>query len=131
MRYYKVIDAIQENLEDLVDSDTREVVIRARGSDEVVQAVLQNDYEGIIDLMMETYLAKTMELDMAKVFGGNMKPKAFFAKYRYSYLVARAAIIGNLEDLILDEYQRGYSPIKILDLRGEAQTFTCCALLYG
>ena len=108
MRYYKVIDAIQENLEDLVDSDTREVVIRARGSDEVVQAVLQNDYEGIIDLMMETYLAKTMELDMAKVFGGNMKPKAFFAKYRYSYLVARAAIIGSLEDMILDEYQEKY-----------------------
>tara|TARA_R110000824_G_scaffold46007_3_gene132597 strand:+ start:1024 stop:1401 length:378 start_codon:yes stop_codon:yes gene_type:complete len=104
----KVIDAIQENLEDLVDSDTREVVIRARGSDEVVQAVLQNDYEGIIDLMMETYLAKTMELDMAKVFGGNMKPKAFFAKYRYSYLSARAAIIGSLEDMILDEYQDKY-----------------------
>lgn len=104
----KVIDAIQENLEDLVDSDTREVVIRARGSDEVVQAVLQNDDEGLIDLMMETHLAKTMELDMAKVFGGNMKPKAFFAKYRYSYLVARAAIIGSLEDTILDEYQEKY-----------------------
>ena len=108
MNVFKVIYAVQDNLEDLVDSDTREVVIRRRGSDEVVQAVLEDDEEGIIDLMMETYLAKTMELDMAKVFGGNMKPKAFFAKYRYSYLVARAAIIGNLEDLILDEYQDKY-----------------------
>jgi hypothetical protein len=108
MSYNKVIDAIQENLEDLVDSDTREVIIRARGSDEIVEAFIDQDGEGLIDGMMETQLAKTMELDMTKVFCGNMKPKAFFAKYRYSYLVARASIIDSLEDIILEEYQEKY-----------------------
>jgi hypothetical protein len=108
MSYNKLIDAIQENLEDLVDSDTREVVFRARASDEVVQAFIDQDGEGLIDGMMETQLAKTMELDMAKVFCGNMKPKAFFEKYRYSYLVARASIIDSLEDIILDQYQEKY-----------------------
>jgi hypothetical protein len=108
MSYNKVIDAIQENLEDLVDSDTREVVFRARASDEVVQAFIDQDGEGLIDGMMETQIAETMELDMTKVFCGNMKPKAFFAKYRCSYIEARASIIDSLEDIILEEYQEKY-----------------------
>jgi hypothetical protein len=102
-----VKDAIDENLDNLVDPKNRCVEATDAAADELVIAWTEETPYEFQEMLFSDSVQVVMEqfyVDMAKTFAGKMSHDDFFLKYAPLYDLAKREIMDDLDSKIWNRY---------------------------
>ena len=118
-----LMEAIDANLDDLVDRENRCVEATDAAATEVVIAwVAENPHE-LQEFMFNDSPVTDWEefhIDMAKAFSGLITHSEFFAKYRKFYDIAKREIMDDIDSKIWNRYTdlNDVPPLDMYDYNG-------------
>lgn len=113
-----LIEAIDENLDNLIDRENRCVEATDEASNELVIAATQESPDELQELMFyESSNAEYAQfhVDMAKAFAGKMSHDDFFIKYEPYFDIAKRFIMDDLESKIWNRYT-DLNDVPVLDM---------------
>lgn len=118
-----LIEAIDENLDNLIDRENRCVEATDEASNELVIAATQESPDELQELMFyESSNAEYAQfhVDMAKAFAGKMTHDDFFIKYEPYFDIAKRFIMDDLESKIWNRYTdlNYVAPLDMYDYNG-------------
>lgn len=102
-----LIEAIDANLEDLVDPKNRCVEATDQAANELVIAWTEETPYELQEIMFfeSTELeCQQFHVDLAKAFAGEMSHDDFFIKYEHFYDIAKREIMDDLDSKIWNRY---------------------------
>tara|TARA_R110001606_G_scaffold339596_1_gene487692 strand:+ start:62 stop:442 length:381 start_codon:yes stop_codon:yes gene_type:complete len=102
-----LIEAIDANLEDLVDPKNRCVEATDQAANELVIAWTEETPYELQEMMFfeSTELeCQQFHVDLAKAFAGEMSHDDFFIKYEHFYDIAKREIMDDLDSKIWNRY---------------------------
>ena len=102
-----IIEAIDANLDNLVDRENRCVEATDQAANQLVIAWTEETPYELQEMMFceSTELeCQQFQVDMAKAFAGEMSHDDFFIKYEHFYDVAKREIMDDLDSKIWNRY---------------------------
>lgn len=118
-----LIDAIDENLDDLVDPKNRCVEATDAAANELVIAWTEETPYELQEMMFcdsSENDCQQFYVDMAKAFAGKMSHDDFFIKYEKLYDIAKREIMDDLDSKIWNRYTdlNDVPPLDMYDYNG-------------
>ena len=118
-----LIDAIDENLDNLIDPKNRCVEATDAAADELVIAWIEETPYEFQEMLFSDSVQVVMEqfyVDMAKAFAGKMSHDDFFLKYAPLYDLAKREIMDDLDSKIWNRYTdfNDVPPLDMYDYNG-------------